>query len=127
MARSRTSDLLHNRFGSTHSFQHTPFMSSAKRPTASNGTAASKKPCLQHAFGCPNPGCNTSFKSQTGLQIHLGKSSTCTRFLMLKTRSRTKTVMKKPPAVEGNEALADVFWDDDEDSIDEEFNQAVYS
>ena len=32
--------------------------------------------------------------------------------------------MKKPPAVEGNEALADVPWDNDDDSIDEELNQA---
>ena len=32
--------------------------------------------------------------------------------------------MKKPPAVEANEALADVPWDNDEDSIDEELNQA---
>ena len=43
---------------------------------------------------------------------------------MLKTRSRTQTVMKKPPAVEANEALADVPWDNDKDSIDEELNQA---
>jgi hypothetical protein len=32
--------------------------------------------------------------------------------------------MKKPPAVEANEALADVPWDNDENSIDEELNQA---
>jgi hypothetical protein len=30
--------------------------------------------------------------------------------------------MKKPPAVKANEALADVPWDDDEDSIDETLN-----
>ncbi len=54
----------------------------------------------------------------------VNKSPTCARFLMLKTRSRTQTVMKKPPAVEANEALADVPWDNDEDSIDEELNQA---
>jgi hypothetical protein len=87
-------------------------MSSAKRPTASGGTAVSKKPCLQHAYGCPNPRCNTSSKSQKGLHIHLGKSPTCARFL-------TQTGMKKPPAVEANEALVDVPWDNDEDSIDD--------
>jgi hypothetical protein len=32
--------------------------------------------------------------------------------------------MTKPPAVEVNEALADVFWDDDKDSINKELNQA---
>ena len=100
-------------------------MSSAKRPTASDGvTAVGKKPCLQHAFVCPNPHCNTSSKSVKGLHIHLGKSPTCARFLMLKTRSRTQTVRQKPPTVEGNEALADVPWDNDDDSIDEELNQA---
>ncbi len=100
-------------------------MSSAKRPTASDGgTAVSKKPCLQHAFVCPNPHCNTSSKSVKGLHIHLGKSPTCARFLMLKTRSRTQTVRQKPPTVEANEALADVPWDNDDDSIDEELNQA---
>jgi hypothetical protein len=35
-------------------------------------------------------------------------------------------VLKKPPAVEANEALADVPWDstDEDSSIDEELNQA---
>ena len=33
-------------------------------------------------------------------------------------------MMKKPPAVEANIALADVPWDNDKDSIDEELNQA---
>ena len=97
-------------------------MSSAKRPTASRGTAVSKKPRRQHAFGCPNHCCNTSYKSLKGLHIHLGKSPTCARFLMLQTWSRTQTVMKKPPSVEANGASAEVPWDNDEDSIYDELN-----
>ncbi len=97
-------------------------MSAAKRGNAYKGTAGSKKPCLQHAFRCPNPRCNTSSKSLNGLHIHLGKSPTCARFLMFKTQSRTQAVMQQPP-VEDNEASADYPWDNDEDSIDDELNQ----
>ena len=99
-------------------------MSSAKRPPPSGGKAVSKKPRLQHAFGCPNPRCYISSKSIKGLHIHLGKSPTCAQFLLLKTRSGTQTVRQKPPTVEANEALADVPWDNDDDSVDEELNQA---
>jgi hypothetical protein len=97
-------------------------MSSSKRPTASRGATGSKKPCLQHAFGCPNPRCITSSRSQKGLHIHLGKSPTCGQFLMLKTWSQTHTVMKKPPVSDANGASADVPWDNDDNSIDEELN-----
>ena len=42
---------------------------------------------------------------------------------MFKTQSRTQAVMQQPP-VEDNEASADYPWDNDEDSIDDELNQA---
>jgi hypothetical protein len=88
---------------------------SAKRPTATVSRGG-KKPCLQHAFCCPTPGCNTSSKSIIGLRIHFSKSPKCARFQTSKSHRKAPTVVQTPPEVfaEAN----DCPWDD-EDSLDE--------
>ena len=89
---------------------------SAKRPISSVAHG-SKKPCLQHAFSCPTPGCNKSSKSLIGLRIHFSKSPKCARFQTSQSRRKATPVVQLPPVALQDEST-DYPWDD-EDSPDE--------
>ena len=88
--------------------------------------ASTKKPCLQHAFECPNIICNKSFKSLNGLHIHFGKSLPCARFQTSNKQRQAKAIVPSI-SVELPDASSEYPWDDDEslDQLDEDVIQNV--